>query len=86
MTKRYLNVRKCFALRKIGILFSNQEYADKFVSVLSEKADYFKKECLPDNMYSIELRSSCLYILVCGRGQNNAIIDVEGYIKQNDLY
>ena len=83
MTKRYLNVRKCFALRKIGILFSNQEYADKFVSVLSEKVDYFKKECLPDNMYSIELRSSCLYILVCGRGQNNAII---GCSKLNNFY
>lgn len=72
--KRYFNDRKCFELRRIGILFSNKEYAEKFITALSEKVDYFKREPLPDNVYSLKLRDSHLYILICGRGQNNAII------------
>lgn len=61
-------------MRKIGVLFSKQEYADEFINTLCLKVDYFKKSIYSENVYKVELKESVLYVYACGIGQNNAII------------
>ena len=61
-------------LKRIGLLFAKQDYVDRFISTLCSKVDYFQREIISDELNVIQLRHSRLYLLVCGKGQNNAII------------
>ncbi len=61
-------------MRKVGILFSKRDYAERFIKTLCFKVDYFKSEIVSEDLNVIELRDYKLYVYSCGIGLNNAVI------------